>query len=466
MTRDETIALWQRCEEARTAAIAEGKTEEEAHEAAKEIWNGWANVLLAKRKALVSKRSWNSRYYEDPSNYGEREYGGNEETPEWLQEATCDFSELQFGGENSGEAEVGGTASFASRGGNQIRRIPNFDGYIFPGDAEFRSTGFLGPSSFAGTVFHGIAGFRGTAFSNGVWFTRADFKQAAWFAQTKFAGLADFDEATFRGWARFAGARFEQLANFEAAKFVKRAWFRGCVFSKRGLFDKAVFEGEADFSGSFFEQSFEMRSAYFSAAPSFSQTSFNEIPDFEDVAFRLPGMWFGHKIEEAGNYRHIRRLAMQGQDYENEAKAFKGEIRSKRGTTHKWYQAAFWSGVTYDALSDFGQSISRPLFFWVTSVIAFAGAYLWSAGVPADRWLGPCSAGQASTAVIALTFSASNSLPLIGPPRTGEGKAFVDCVSPNQIPDWAALVQVGQAMWSTVLVFLFLLAVRNQFRIK
>jgi hypothetical protein len=39
MTRDETIALWQKCEDARAAAQAEGKSEDEAHEAAKAIWN-------------------------------------------------------------------------------------------------------------------------------------------------------------------------------------------------------------------------------------------------------------------------------------------------------------------------------------------------------------------------------------------------------------------------------------------
>ena len=35
MTRDETIAFWQQCEVARGAALAEGKSEEQAHEAAK-----------------------------------------------------------------------------------------------------------------------------------------------------------------------------------------------------------------------------------------------------------------------------------------------------------------------------------------------------------------------------------------------------------------------------------------------
>jgi hypothetical protein len=52
MTRDETIALWQKCEDARAAAQAEGKSEDEAHEAAKAIWNRWANGLRDDYEAL------------------------------------------------------------------------------------------------------------------------------------------------------------------------------------------------------------------------------------------------------------------------------------------------------------------------------------------------------------------------------------------------------------------------------
>lgn len=47
MTRDETIALFQKCEQARADALAAGKPKEEAHEAAKAIWNDWADELLA-----------------------------------------------------------------------------------------------------------------------------------------------------------------------------------------------------------------------------------------------------------------------------------------------------------------------------------------------------------------------------------------------------------------------------------
>ena len=66
MTRDETVALFLECEakraEARAAALAEGKDEDDAdsiaHEAAKAHWNAWAEPLLAERKAMEADGRW------------------------------------------------------------------------------------------------------------------------------------------------------------------------------------------------------------------------------------------------------------------------------------------------------------------------------------------------------------------------------------------------------------------------
>ena len=72
MTRDEktvrerTVERFLECEakraEARAAALAEGKSEDEArkiaHEAAKQHWNAWAEDMLAKRKALEEPGAW------------------------------------------------------------------------------------------------------------------------------------------------------------------------------------------------------------------------------------------------------------------------------------------------------------------------------------------------------------------------------------------------------------------------
>lgn len=214
------------------------------------------------------------------------------------------------------------------------------------------------------------------------------------------------------------------------------------------------------------EHAFDMRGVSFLEPPGFRQSSFKEAPDFDDVKLQLPGIWRGHKLHDIGNYRHIRRLAIRGLDHENEIKAFKGEVRSKRGTEHHWYHAAFWYGLAYDVLSDFGRSMSRPLAVWFVSLFAFAAIYFLNAGVSASEWFQPCVASGAPKALQAVTLSIANALPGIGSSRTEEAKAFYACLSLPYGPPWSPIFQICQTLWSTVLIFLFLLAVRNQFKIK
>ncbi len=75
MTRDETVVLFMECEakriEVRSAALAEGKSVDDAsklaHEAAKTCWNAWAEALLAERMIMEAAGRWPSekRVWED-----------------------------------------------------------------------------------------------------------------------------------------------------------------------------------------------------------------------------------------------------------------------------------------------------------------------------------------------------------------------------------------------------------------
>ena len=66
----------------------------------------------------------------------------------------------------------------------------------------------------------------------------------------------------------------------------------------------------------------------------------------------------------------------------------------------------------------------------------------------------------------ALTLSAANSLPLLGSSRGEVAADFYKCLALPHVPAWSPLLQIGQTLWSAVLLFLFLLALRNQFKIK
>lgn len=57
MNREETIALWERCEVARADAQARGKTQEQAAMAFTSVWNAKMEELTATRDRL-SEREW------------------------------------------------------------------------------------------------------------------------------------------------------------------------------------------------------------------------------------------------------------------------------------------------------------------------------------------------------------------------------------------------------------------------
>lgn len=59
MNQRETIALFEQCEAARRSALERGDDEDKAHEAAKAVWNAWAEKLLAERGAEKARQLGN-----------------------------------------------------------------------------------------------------------------------------------------------------------------------------------------------------------------------------------------------------------------------------------------------------------------------------------------------------------------------------------------------------------------------
>jgi hypothetical protein len=94
------------------------------------------------------------------------------------------------------------------------------------------------------------------------------------------------------------------------------------------------------------------------------------------VKFPLPGFWQKGQDELIGQYRAIRRMAIQGADYEREQMAFKGELRLRRRILDKPWHAGLWLGILYDGVADCGRSIVRPFAAWLASIFVFAVIYM------------------------------------------------------------------------------------------
>ena len=182
--------------------------------------------------------------------------------------------------------------------------------------------------------------------------------------------------------------------------------------------------------------------------------------------------------------------------------------------------ARYWFGLGYQLLSDFGRSMLRPLGWWGLSVLGFALAYLdrhfaraaelgMDYGNGVGAWLGAsvgdwlvgsvpslaavlpplptasataCLAGDETPWSAALGLSIRKALPFAGIASSEKLNQIYAClygihgesarlaVLPDRftpvIPDAVDYLGMVQLVFSILLLFLFLLAVRSHFRIR
>ncbi len=282
MTRDETIALFERCKaaqaEAQAKALDDGKSAGDAHtaghDAAKAVWNGWAEALLAERKALEESGRWASA-----------ESG-------WFSRANADFSRCCFlvRGLEETEATAGEVEDEFEPTEPPVKTIDvedgraDFGGFLFPGHALFGSASFSGDARFGSASFSGAAWFGSASFSGPARFASASFSGAAWFGSASFSGPARFASASFSGTTWFDRVRYSGDAWFSSASFSGIARFDRASFSGTTWFDSASFSGDAWFeSASFSEINF--KEAKFGKAAYLSDARFVKRAVFEGVHF-------------------------------------------------------------------------------------------------------------------------------------------------------------------------------------
>src|SRR5271165_2287733 len=270
MTRDETLALWRKTDEARAAALAEGKTVEQANELAVLIWNSWAKEMISKREELQRQGLWK---------IGRGEWGKQEpqntETHIWLQEAWADFAGVRFDGGHIKSQN----ADFS------------FGGFMFPGGASFESAEFSKGANFLAARFDGDADFDHAVFRDAANLREVQFFWKAAFAFVTFVGWTSFINSIFYERSRFSGSQFQSMADFSNVQFrsPRVLSFRRTIFRQAALFRHARFLGGlADFRGMSAEHAFDITYAQFEKLPWFNQANFKEAPDFDQVLYPIP----------------------------------------------------------------------------------------------------------------------------------------------------------------------------------
>jgi Pentapeptide repeats (9 copies) len=450
----------------------------------RDAWNAWANERLAERKVLEEKGRWLPK--RDWFDHNKLKY---EEARQWMESAAADFSGCRFLGSNEKAREENKESESAGQLGSIDPLEPrpaHFDAFIFPGKVQFDNATFYGDASFQGAIFEGDA-----------WFKEAKFKGDAWFKSANFNGGAVFDRATFEG----------------------DAWFRSAAFTGHAWFDSVRFHRVASFYSVKAKHGFALLGASFKRrVPDFISSKFEEPILLDNIRLETgvePGgfvrsvfggllLWLFGNPDHAlsAKYRALRQFAVLGDDHRNEQIFFSGELRTWRYTSDKPWNLRFWYSVIYELTSNFGLSTLRP-FLWLmmlsllsswfyldqhvppnVSARAYIEAQFLSylpdrvhALIPALRpgVLPPLSCKDNSpgdpvaaalrlnktSSVLAAFESANNSTHNYACLYGYDEKMKMPLV-PYAVVAWAGAQTVG----SSVLLFLFLLALRNYFKIK
>ena len=261
-------------------------------------------------------------------------------------------------------------------------------------------------------------------------FSNVTFNRTAWFTWAKFRGWADFSGAVFHNQADFAGCRFEYIAKFSDGKF-------------HGVtnFDNAVFQYPTFFAG-----------RQFNRAPSFQNATLHQGTTFSSG----DGLWDQFpdiKSERAEqNYRTLK-LAMSGFQAHREEMFFFAREMQSRAFREPWHKK--WLYTVYDAVSQYGHNIARPLltllFLYFPFFILYRELVRQGTRVP----LGDSELWYAT---------AAHSVPLPGLfSRIDDAEKIV--FGPD-ISLGIGLLMTVHTLSSMALIFLALLAVRNRFRIR
>ena len=449
----------------------------------------------------------------------------NDETRAWHEDAKADFAHHRFDEDaDFSFFRFPGEVLFRSV---NFRGLVKFEGAEFYDRALFPDTRFRRPCVFSGATFRGAAcfesatfdqrvDFAGGRFCSAAFFSDAKFRNEAKFAKSRFYEDAFFLRSAFLDSALFLDTNFFKDVNFRDARFSRLVWFEKTTFSGDGVFDGTAFEGSSSFRDTSFQSSaafsgitvlgvFALHSLDFRRVPDFVLAHFREAPAFDDVDLRPER--FRHvapkdsEVSLTARWRALRRLADQGRDHENQLLFHQAEITARRGVQDRRVHLRYWVGLGYQIFSNFGRSMSRPVLSLCISLLGFFLIYACASQPVQERPLAPsvsCVVGSGDPRMAALTMSIYNAVPFASTgladlrselhrclygSRThwsfAQGESpygFQNRVSPflarhvvpstPAIPLAVALLGVFQTLLSGILIFLFLLAVRNYFRIR
>ena len=393
----------------------------------------------------------------------------------------------------------------------------------FGDGANFSESRFGDGANFSESTFGDRANFSESRFGDEANFSESTFGDRANFSHSTFCLGVNFFGATFGYKANFSEAYFGCIVNFFDARFEIAVTFSGATFDGESIFSAST---DASEEAHFFDISFENTTFHdpvdfsnrrFLGKTSFRHAVFKGVPFFHNCQLHQDTDFFGTDFQDtqsqgaARAYRTLK-LAMQQQEATDEAHRFfilelkarqeeewqhcerrktskKGILRWRRGL--RWralgrifrkkaiasvaqvvrafrkspkeamrllpFQMALW---LYGLLSDYGRSLLRPFLAWLGLGWVSYGLYSHFLMQSFFEWNGDIAA-----------FALARGVPFFGSGRDdplGDLEATFCPVNSacSATFYWVEMVAIGQSLFSVILIFLLLLAIRNRFKIK
>lgn len=404
----------------------------------------------------------------------------------------------------------------------------DFHDTVFNDDALFNGTKFISQVEFENATIKGNAKFNNTEFNGDVWFNSTKVIGKAQFDGANFKGFTSFDNVVFCGDTVFSTTDWNDTTTFENTSFFAASNFTA-IHSKRAFnLDNTIFHTQIpQFTQAHFSESprldnlklplperrskfmpqidfdhlvergwkmhgynHETRTGRFMvdySKPGRLEKYYRPNEVVVDKHWQIAPTRNSERIlrlrpylpperppakhitqDDIAAYTAIRKMALLAQDHETERMAFKGEMRARRALSDSWlYRSASW---VYDKVFNFGWSFKWPSLILLGMFVL--AAILYFAAASPQRSASAC--GDTHNFNHALLLSGHNALLFA---TAGQSK-FVErayvCLYANGADDlkktslspWFGILGAAHTLFSAVLIFFILLALRNRFKIK
>lgn len=420
----------------------------------------------------------------------------------------ADFREITFkDGVNFTDASFKKKVNFSSA---VFKNEADFSSSKFEGDAEFFDTEFHWSAQFHNSIFQKDANFYLSSFFHWVNFRQVDFERHANFSEAKFKCSADFQAILSKRAFSLRDTIFtSNIPNFIQANFAESPRLDHVKVLPAPKYKLAPkISGALQWQRYFWPKKFTsyLLRIVRRLPLKLSYLIYFPLHHIYKIVRHSCIQFFNTRRnpDEEAHYRALKRLAIQAHDHENEMKFFAGEIRARRHVTdfanfltHDFASSMrYWAGVAYELFSDFGRSFIRPTLWWFACLWLFANLTLSGAGLLDET---KCHNSQLTPKEAATTIGLKNSLLILGLTKTNIVKQAELCLygankngevarnpkpydpkikrsyqakstkveaTKTDIPFKAAVQGIAHSLLSLLFIFLLLLAIRNQFKIK